>query len=269
MQQSVVTPEPWIVLGDFICILDEDERFGGRDVTYYQLIYQLDCLSQAGLMDLSFTGPRYTWELRGVKSKLDRIMVNGVFLETFPNASAHFHPSGYVSDHSPRTLTIHPYLQPKANLFRYFNMWSFSRDFLPLLKPGIRTLVEHMFKLSSRVDMAIKELEDLQLNPHYPRTSADWEHKIRYQKKITKRLMECERRYFAQLAKNNYTLHSDRNSAFFHSILKRNKAEPLFRQYRNLMVPLQIPLTRLVNNLLSTISNSWAPRRRLFHLLKQ
>lgn len=102
---------------------------GGRPVSYYQLKDQLDCIVQSELIELSFSGPLYTWDDGVIRSKLDRALVNCSFIEHFPNASVLFKASGYLFDHSQAILSLDSHIENKNKSFKFFNMWTEHPDY--------------------------------------------------------------------------------------------------------------------------------------------
>lgn len=75
---------PWLCCGDFNEVLSQDEHLGPRGRTESQIVAFQDCLQDCNLMDLGFTGPKYTWSNRQdaethVKVRLDRAVANTEF----------------------------------------------------------------------------------------------------------------------------------------------------------------------------------------------
>ena len=78
---------PWICCGDFNEVLCSDEHLGANDRSEAQMSLFRDCLDECGLVDMGFTGPKYTWNNRQlgddlVRVRLDRAVANGEFLGT-------------------------------------------------------------------------------------------------------------------------------------------------------------------------------------------
>ncbi|XP_075076993.1 uncharacterized protein LOC142163758 [Nicotiana tabacum] len=74
---------PWCIGGDFSIIMDPTEKLGGNP---HRACISLDFIStmeSCGLMDIRFTGPRYTWcnnrrPSKIIWKRLDMIMINGI-----------------------------------------------------------------------------------------------------------------------------------------------------------------------------------------------
>ena len=79
---------PWICCGDFNEVLSHDEHQGLRDRTDRQINDFQQCLANCGLIDLGYSGPKYTWSNRQdphrhVKARLDRAVANIEFSTIF------------------------------------------------------------------------------------------------------------------------------------------------------------------------------------------
>jgi hypothetical protein len=52
---------PWLCCGDFNEALTHDEHYGSTERPDAQILLFQECLEDCGLVDLGFTGPKYTW----------------------------------------------------------------------------------------------------------------------------------------------------------------------------------------------------------------
>jgi hypothetical protein len=55
---------PWICCGDFNEALSQDEHIGVRDRSEAHMSLFRECLDDCGLVDLGFSGPKFTWNNR-------------------------------------------------------------------------------------------------------------------------------------------------------------------------------------------------------------
>jgi hypothetical protein len=52
---------PWLCCGDFNEALTHDEHYGSSERSDAQMLLFCECLEDCELVDLGFTGPKYTW----------------------------------------------------------------------------------------------------------------------------------------------------------------------------------------------------------------
>ncbi|XP_074266842.1 uncharacterized protein LOC141590131 [Silene latifolia] len=95
----------WMVGGDFNSLLHLNKRIGGAEVTWSDITPMRQMVDQCELMELKSTGSFFIWNNKqevGTKvySKLDRVLVNGEWLDDFPECLSHFLPEG-LFDHCP------------------------------------------------------------------------------------------------------------------------------------------------------------------------
>ena len=96
-------------MGDFNCVANFDERHGRR-MRLHEIKPLRDCLEWFGVHDLHYGGRFFTWsnkqaEGRRVMSKIDGVLGNDLWEETFPTASVVFHPEGSF-DHLPKVVSF-------------------------------------------------------------------------------------------------------------------------------------------------------------------
>ncbi|XP_074298077.1 uncharacterized protein LOC141628890 [Silene latifolia] len=128
---------PWILCGDFNCVLSPTERLGGMTTMEEMEDFQ-SCVDYCHLMDSPATGSFHTWNNKQelstrVYSRLDRVLVNQKWLVDRVDSYAHFHDEGYF-DHSPCIIqdSQHAFVARKS--FKYFSMWSQVDEFLPCVQ---------------------------------------------------------------------------------------------------------------------------------------
>lgn len=115
---------PWMLIGDLNDISDADEKLGGRAARSFHLRRFANWISSCNLIDLGFSGPRFTWSnlrpgLGHVKERLDRALSNADWRLLFPEAIVQHLPRTY-SDHCPLLVDLsgipipNPHLRPGA-----------------------------------------------------------------------------------------------------------------------------------------------------------
>ena len=53
---------PWVIAGDFNEPLSSADKLGGRDVSIRRSLLLKDCLDRCNMIDLGFSGSRFTWD---------------------------------------------------------------------------------------------------------------------------------------------------------------------------------------------------------------
>lgn len=118
---------PWICLGDFNEILNNDEKEGGIRHTWSHPRYLRNFMDYNGLIDVGFSGQKFTWENRRtgtelIRERLDRAIVNSHWLSFWPNTTVD-HSSRVGSDHCPLIINPTP-PQPKfKKQFKFEAFW--------------------------------------------------------------------------------------------------------------------------------------------------
>ncbi|XP_011079174.1 uncharacterized protein LOC105162752 [Sesamum indicum] len=242
---------PWLIMGDFNYVKSPEEKQLGVTPTWYELKDFVDYCAALGLLDVPTTGCYYTWysnnESNPMWCKLDRVLYNNEWLEAGLHCGAHFNPPGCLSDHSPGIVTIFDHTPTKPKPFRFFNMWAEHPDFLSTVEQRWNLNVEgttqfilckrlkalkaelkafntqHYSHISTRAKEADIALQDAQNQlENNPGNVTLWELGDLRRKAVF--LAEAERHFFYQKAKIHYLKEGDRNTKFFHDMVKRNAA---------------------------------------------
>ncbi|KAL0421047.1 UNVERIFIED_CONTAM: hypothetical protein Slati_3127600 [Sesamum latifolium] len=243
---------PWLILGDFNSVKSPEEKQLGVTPTWYELKNFVDCCLALGLHDAPTTGCFYTWYSNNdgnpVWCKLDRVLLNNEWLEAGLHCGAHFSPPGCLSDHSPGIISLFDPLAPKPKLFHFFNMWADHSDFLATVENGWNMNVEGTPQLSlcrklkalkgplkafnnlhfSHISVRTKEA-NIALQEAQSLLESDPENEaIRASLGELRRkavfLAEAERQFYYQKTKIHFLKMGDRNTKFFHDMVKRNVA---------------------------------------------
>nr|XP_023878277.1 uncharacterized protein LOC111990725 [Quercus suber] len=137
---------PWIMLGDFNEMLNNSEKFGGLPINIGRALKFKACLDACGMIDLGFSGPKFTWsnrrEVNGlIQERLDKCFANLAWRNLYPEAQVH-HLTMIHSDHCPILLCLEK--DQDLNLprpFRFQSMW--------LSHPSFPNLVKDSWSLNS------------------------------------------------------------------------------------------------------------------------
>ncbi|XP_023918482.1 uncharacterized protein LOC112030031 [Quercus suber] len=103
---------PWVIAGDFNEPLLEDDKFGGRAVSVNRSLLFKECLDYCNMIDIGFSGPRFTWSNRRevqalIQERIDRFFVNPSWCVLYPDAKV-VHLTRCHSDHCPVLLEMQP-----------------------------------------------------------------------------------------------------------------------------------------------------------------
>ncbi|XP_019095265.1 PREDICTED: uncharacterized protein LOC104757403 [Camelina sativa] len=118
-----------MVVGDFNQILSANEHFSvlPHPLPLTGMSEFSQCLMKNDLSDLPSRGAFYTWTNNQpddpVLRKLDRVLVNDHWRDTFPEAIATYDSPG-DSDHSPALVYTSAHIQKNKNSFKYFSLLS-------------------------------------------------------------------------------------------------------------------------------------------------
>ena len=110
---------PWVLAGDFNEPLQEDDKFGGRAVSVNRSLLFKECLDKCSMIDIGFSGPRFTWtnkrEVQAlIQERIDGVFVNPSWCLLYPEARV-IHLTRCYSNHSPVMLEVLPRITTGRN----------------------------------------------------------------------------------------------------------------------------------------------------------
>lgn len=128
---------PWIVLGDFNTVFGPGEKVGGRPLSSDVYDFIADILLQVSLADLKWRGVKFTWSncsagLARIQCKLDRVLVNDLWVQEFSDSEAQFLPP-LASDHSLGLVRV-VRSAPVRRTFKFFNVWIKQPGFMEVVR---------------------------------------------------------------------------------------------------------------------------------------
>ncbi|XP_013594634.1 uncharacterized protein LOC106435521 [Brassica napus] len=152
-----IASSPWLILGDFNEIIATSEHTNEANIATTRGMREFrECLLRCDLSDLAYRGNSYTWTNRHVSKKLDRILVNDIWLQTFPDSLAVFGKLG-ISDHTPSCLFLDQFRPKQKRPFKFFAHLNQHPEF-----PDIIRGCWHAFNFAGSHQLSIsKKLKEL------------------------------------------------------------------------------------------------------------
>lgn len=127
---------PSLIIRDFNVVMNEMERSSGVDTTNDFV----DCVHGRGLIDMSFVGPKFTWNhgnsLQTRKSAgLDKGLYDDDWRCKFPETTVQYIPHSY-SDHRPLLVQVYGLgpLKLGGRSFRFQAAWFSHKAFIPFAR---------------------------------------------------------------------------------------------------------------------------------------
>lgn len=163
---GIIADSLWVLSGDFNVCLSLEEKRGGSIIWSAGMTEFKDCVLSLGLSDLRFTGKFLTWWDNNISSpkfrKLDRVLVNSVWLSTFEGSTANFSHRG-LSDHSPAVINMGLEVTARKKPFQIFKYLFEHPDFFDIVKREWSSCVsgDHWFILTSKLKKVKHALKNL------------------------------------------------------------------------------------------------------------
>ncbi|GJS10104.1 RNA-directed DNA polymerase, eukaryota, reverse transcriptase zinc-binding domain protein [Tanacetum coccineum] len=213
-------------MGDFNVTLKLEEHSASSSVISCDMQDFVDYVNMIEVEDVCMTGMYFTWikspsnPSTSILKKLDRIMANEDFFNKYNQAFAVFHPF-MISDHSPAVLTISKNISKKKKSFKFANFVADKKEFLEVVENQWQEEVEgfYMFRVAKKLKLLKKHIKKLQwLNGDI------FARKKEIAVSILKEFHEAlddEEKFLSQKAKVDWPGEGDRNSAYFHKVVKR------------------------------------------------
>ncbi|XP_060210352.1 uncharacterized protein LOC132637253 [Lycium barbarum] len=130
--------DPWMICGDFNCILSMDEKKGGKPYSFKKSLPFIECIQDCGVKDIDFSGNIFTWSNERkaedvIWKRLDRTLCNEKWNEAF-NITDNIHLARISSDHCPLLITCKNNQQSYVKYFRFLNFWTDIEGYQNIVK---------------------------------------------------------------------------------------------------------------------------------------
>ncbi|XP_075086066.1 uncharacterized protein LOC142168811 [Nicotiana tabacum] len=220
--------KPWMVVGDFNSVLNTEDRIGGNEVTWAEVVDFYNCIVECGLMELPAQENRYTWsdkhEEHRIFSKIDWIFINEQWFDTMPECNTRFLREG-IGDHCPAKVTFVKERQRSRRFFQFCNVWTQLSQFMSIVNEDWNHIVEgcKMFTVVRRLKM-LKRICPTSLEYQQAEVSA-------YQK--FRKLSYPVEVYLQQRSKATWIRLGDDNTKYFHSVIKHRKLKQATTQLKD------------------------------------
>ncbi|XP_074267046.1 uncharacterized protein LOC141590348 [Silene latifolia] len=205
---------PWMVAGDFNCVLSHSERLGGTS-TDAEIDEFQSCLDACGLVDSPAQGAYYTWNNKQdastrVFSRLDSVLINSEWSQKMPSLYAHFLPEG-TFDHTPCII---------KSFDQGTKMFQVVRK-LKSLKVHLRQFnKDHFADIENAAALALRNLEDIQTNLIDDPSNQQMLNMETHAAEEYKKLQADCTSLLSQKAKLAWSKDRDFNSKYFHGVIR-------------------------------------------------
>ena len=261
----IIRNKPWIVFGDFNETLDmvEHSRSHVNPMVSSGMRDFQDTVNYCSITDLAYHGTVFTWSNKRendvIAKKLDRVLVNDVWLQSYPQAYSVFEAGG-CSDHLPCRIHLNVGVIGAVKgrkPFKFVNVLTEMEQFKPLveshwreteplflstsslfrfskklkgIKPKLRTLAkERLGNLVKRTKEAFEILcQKQEMNLSNPSPSSMQEENEAYTK--WDQLAALEEKYLKQKSKLHWLKIGDRNNKAYHRAVSTREAQNSIRE---------------------------------------
>ncbi|GJY05634.1 RNA-directed DNA polymerase, eukaryota, reverse transcriptase zinc-binding domain protein, partial [Tanacetum coccineum] len=227
IQKIVTNGVPWVILGDFNVTLKVSEHSNGSTNLSSEMSEFQDCINNIEVDDLHSEGFHFTWtkSLKNPKcrtlKKLDRVMVNEAFIDSFRQAHGVFLPY-IISDHSPIIMRIPNGVQKRKGAFRFSNFITDKKEFLPTWNKSFEG--HTMYRVVQKLKTLKRKLKQLSWKNGNVFVRAE---------ELRIKAIQDENSLLCQKARIEWLREGDKNTAFFHKTIKERVYRGRIMSIRN------------------------------------
>lgn len=119
---------PWIIVGHFNEVLLGKDKFGRRPISISRAINFQECLNTCGMINLGFSGPRFTWTNQQplphlVQERINRVFVNADWNILYPEACVKHLKRSHLNPNPVLLSLRHDHGTHHPRPFRFQPMW--------------------------------------------------------------------------------------------------------------------------------------------------
>ncbi|GKB51179.1 hypothetical protein Tco_0901932 [Tanacetum coccineum] len=247
LHKNYINNRPWCLLGDFNAFLFVEDTSMGSSALDITMREFKECVETMEVMDVQRTGLQFTWNQKlkgkdGILRKLDCVLANLEFLDSFVGAHAVFKPYR-ISDHSPSVLSIPSRVKEKPKPFKFFNVVLLDDRFKDMVRNGWLAQVSgfYMFRvvkklkglkkpihklmydkgnLHANVVWLCEELDKVQTDLDNDPSNLSFREKEAATVVAFNEALLMEEKFLKQKAKITWLREGDSNTAYFHKVVK-------------------------------------------------
>ncbi|GAA0164615.1 hypothetical protein LIER_20208 [Lithospermum erythrorhizon] len=130
---AIVGGRPWLLTGDFNCVLSMNEAMGGGSSDLLVVQEFRDCVEKVKLEDVAGKGCNFTWFRGATMSKLDRVTVNREWCSKYSRSYVVFE-APELSDHTPMSIMVEEVQVQFGSTFKFHEFWYKHAEYMELLK---------------------------------------------------------------------------------------------------------------------------------------
>ncbi|GKC57546.1 RNA-directed DNA polymerase, eukaryota, reverse transcriptase zinc-binding domain protein [Tanacetum coccineum] len=220
-QKYIVGNCSGLILGDFNVTMDISEHSAGGSYRTLDTQEFKDTMNSIKMEDICSNGFHFTWT-KSIKhpkcntlKKLDRMLVNEEFMQNFPKAFGVFLPY-LISYHSPVVLIIKDGAPKKKNSFRFSNFITSNEGFMDILSWSKGNVFDNVKSLKDKLKACQENIDKSPHDESIKKIDVDTLNEYT-------EVVNDELGLLKQKAKVNWMKNGDKNTAFFHGILKARK----------------------------------------------